>query len=137
MRRIVNSTFITRDDLVERLESWHFEYHDESAMKLAADMLDASDTHLMGAGIHTRSTPRRGRHGATTTPTRTYAMEDVRRLEHPAEPIWPNTSVIAGIVLVRLEETEQTEPTSEKQMRSRHRSVDSEQVISAPVAAAS
>jgi dihydrofolate reductase len=48
MRRIIKSTYVSLDGLIEQLEKWLFEYHDDSATRFATDQLFASDTLLMG-----------------------------------------------------------------------------------------
>jgi dihydrofolate reductase len=48
MRRIINSTYVSLDGLIELLERWHFEYLDEASAKVEADQLSACDALLMG-----------------------------------------------------------------------------------------
>jgi dihydrofolate reductase len=48
MRRIINSTYVSLDGLIEHLERWHFEYLDDATNKFEWDQLAASDALLMG-----------------------------------------------------------------------------------------
>jgi dihydrofolate reductase len=48
MRRIINSTYVSLDGLIEHLEHWHFAYLDDEANSFAWDQLAASDAMLMG-----------------------------------------------------------------------------------------
>jgi dihydrofolate reductase len=48
MRRIINSTYVSLDGLIEHLERWHFEYRDDATNKFDWDQLAASDALLMG-----------------------------------------------------------------------------------------
>jgi dihydrofolate reductase len=48
MRRIVSSTYVSLDGLIEQLERWHFDYLDDAANQAAADLLATADALLMG-----------------------------------------------------------------------------------------
>lgn len=48
MRRIVNSTFVSLDGVLNHMEKWHFDYVDDESNQIAAEQLDASDALLMG-----------------------------------------------------------------------------------------
>jgi dihydrofolate reductase len=48
MRKIINSTYISLDGVTERLQDWHFQYHDDQAIAVATKELAASDAVLMG-----------------------------------------------------------------------------------------
>jgi dihydrofolate reductase len=80
MRRIVNSTYVSLDGVIEHLEKWHFDYLDEDANALVRDQLSASDAVLIG---------RKSYEGhAEAWPVRTGDFADkstrwkVRRLDH-------------------------------------------------------
>jgi dihydrofolate reductase len=51
-RRVTNTTYLSLDGLTERLQDWHFRYHDEEAAQLAMDDLLASDAILMGRNTY-------------------------------------------------------------------------------------
>lgn len=48
MRRIINSTFVSLDGVVNHMEAWHFDYIDDESNKIAFEQLLASDALLMG-----------------------------------------------------------------------------------------
>ena len=48
MRRVVNSTYVSLDGVIEHLEQWHFDYFDDEAGQYAWELLSASDALLMG-----------------------------------------------------------------------------------------
>lgn len=45
MRRIVNSTYVSLDGVIEHLEQWHFDYFDDDGMRkyVASTTLDKVD----------------------------------------------------------------------------------------------
>jgi dihydrofolate reductase len=48
MRRIINSTYVTLDGLIEHLERWHFDYIDDDANAFTSELLERSDALLLG-----------------------------------------------------------------------------------------
>jgi dihydrofolate reductase len=48
VRRIINSTYVSLDGLIEHLERWHFDYLDDASNQFEWDQLAASDALLMG-----------------------------------------------------------------------------------------
>jgi dihydrofolate reductase len=48
LRRIINSTFVSLDGVIEHLERWHFEYHDDESRAIAAELVSGADALLMG-----------------------------------------------------------------------------------------
>ena len=48
MRRIINSTYVTLDGLIEHLERWHFDYIDADADAFTSELLARSDALLLG-----------------------------------------------------------------------------------------
>jgi dihydrofolate reductase len=48
MRRIVNSTYVSLDGLIEHLERWHFDYIDDDSDAFTSELLGRSDALLMG-----------------------------------------------------------------------------------------
>lgn len=48
MRRVVNSTFVSLDGVVNHMEHWHFDYIDEQIEEITLGEIDASDAMLMG-----------------------------------------------------------------------------------------
>lgn len=52
MPRIINSTNITLDGVMQRLHEWHFDYVDEEALTIATADLMAAGSVLMGRGTY-------------------------------------------------------------------------------------
>lgn len=48
MRRIVNSTFISLDGVMEHMEKWHFGYIDESTTEIVTKLIRRCDAALFG-----------------------------------------------------------------------------------------
>ena len=48
MRRIINSTFVSLDGIINHMEAWHFEYSDDEAEQIATEQILAADAMLMG-----------------------------------------------------------------------------------------
>jgi dihydrofolate reductase len=48
VRRIINSTYVSLDGVIEHLEKWHFDYLDDDADRFGWEQLAASDALLMG-----------------------------------------------------------------------------------------
>jgi dihydrofolate reductase len=48
MRRIINSTYVSLDGLIEHLERWHFDYIDDEATAFTSELLARSDALLLG-----------------------------------------------------------------------------------------
>lgn len=48
MRRIINSTYVSLDGLIELLDRWHFESLNDATNKIESDQLAASDALLLG-----------------------------------------------------------------------------------------
>jgi dihydrofolate reductase len=52
MRKIVNSTFVSLDGVVNHMERWHFDFVDDESNALALEQLRASDAMLMGRNTY-------------------------------------------------------------------------------------
>jgi hypothetical protein len=48
MGRIINSTFVSIDGVINHMDAWHWAYTDEEAGEIAAEQLLATDALLMG-----------------------------------------------------------------------------------------
>jgi dihydrofolate reductase len=48
VRRIINSTYVSLDGVMEHMERWHFEYIDDDATAFNSELLSTSDALLMG-----------------------------------------------------------------------------------------
>jgi len=95
MRRIINSTYMSLDGVVQRPELWTFDYRDDEAAKVGHDQLFNCDALLMG---------RRTYEGfADVWPSRTDAEGMADRMnslpkyvvsDSLTQPQWNNTTVI-------------------------------------------
>jgi len=95
MRRIINSTYMSLDGVVQRPELWTFDYRDDEAAKVGHDQLFSCDALLMG---------RRTYEGfADVWPSRTDAEGMADRMnslpkyvvsDSLTQPQWSNTTVI-------------------------------------------
>jgi dihydrofolate reductase len=95
MRRIVNSTYVSLDGVIEHLDKWHFDYLDEDTNALVADQLSASDAVLMGRKSyegHAETWP--GRTGDFADKINAMEKYVVSTTMRRAE--WNNTTVIDG-----------------------------------------
>jgi dihydrofolate reductase len=95
MRRIINSTNMTIDGLIGKMELWHFGYLDDEMSELVAKDLFASDALLMGRNTYDVF--------ATSWPARTNPMADKfnAMAKYVAsttleDPTWNNTTVLHG-----------------------------------------
>ena len=52
MRKIVNSTFVSLDGVVNHMDKWHFDLISEQTDKLALEQLYAADALLMGRATY-------------------------------------------------------------------------------------
>jgi dihydrofolate reductase len=48
MRKIVNSTFVSLDGVINHMDRWHFDFIDDELEALALDQMQASDALLLG-----------------------------------------------------------------------------------------
>lgn len=67
MRKIVNSTFMSLDGVINHMDRWHFDFIDQESDALALDQLGDSDALLMGRRTY-GPTRRRGRGVTAPTP---------------------------------------------------------------------
>jgi dihydrofolate reductase len=93
MGKVINSTFISLDGVINHMEAWHFDYIDEELEQIAMDQLLASESLLMGR--HTYDVY------ATSWPQRDGVMADAinSMLKYVASTTldkadWNNTTVI-------------------------------------------
>jgi dihydrofolate reductase len=95
MRKIINSTYISLDGVTERLQDWHFQYHDDQAVAVATRELLASDAVLMGRktydGFATVWPGRSDEYSDRMNTIQKYVASTT--LENPE---WTNTSVLEG-----------------------------------------
>lgn len=97
MRKIVNSTFVSLDGVINHMEHWHFDYIDDEQGALALQQIRRADAMIMGH--HTYEVY------ASTWPERhddfadeLNAMAKYVAATTPLTAEWNNTTVIEGDV---------------------------------------
>lgn len=100
-RRIVNSTFVTLDGVVNHMQQWHFDVVDPDMDTLALEQIEACDALLMGrrtydayAGVWP------GREG--DYPDRINAVRKYVVSRTLTSPEWNNTEVLDGDLVERV-----------------------------------
>ena len=96
--KIVNSTFISLDGVINHMERWHFDFIDAEVNALAWKQLEESDALLMGrhtydayAGVWPS---RSGEYADRINAMDKYVVSSTLKL-----PKWQNTTVLANDVL--------------------------------------
>jgi len=95
MRKVVNSTFVSLDGVINHMERWHFGYIDQESEAVALEQLLASDSLLMGRNTYTvyaNAWP--GRDGDLAD--RINAMSKYVASTTLENPAWTNTTVLRG-----------------------------------------
>jgi dihydrofolate reductase len=95
MGKIVNSTFVSIDGVINHMEVWHFSYIDDESGQIALEQLQASEALLMGRGTYEVY--------ATSWPQRDGVLADIINSmpKYVASTTldkadWNNTTVIKG-----------------------------------------
>lgn len=95
MRRLINSTFVSLDGVINQMQAWHFEYVDDESDTVALEQLLASEAMLMGRhtyDVYASSWP--GRDGEYADKINTMPKYVASTTLTKAD--WTNTTVIAG-----------------------------------------
>ena len=95
MGKIVNSTFVSLDGVINHMEKWHFDFVDAESDAFALEQLQASDAMLMGRHtyqIYAGAWP--GRDGDYAD--RINAMPKYVASTTLTAPAWANTTVLGG-----------------------------------------
>jgi dihydrofolate reductase len=95
MRRIINSTNVTLDGLINKMELWHFDYLDDEMSDIVSKDLFACDGLLLGRGtyeVFAQSWPARSNPLADkfNTMAKYVASTTLQNAE------WTNTTVLRG-----------------------------------------
>src|SRR5262249_30018158 len=97
MRKIIESTLVSLDGVIEHPHLWTMQYFDSEAEKYALDLLSTSDAMLMGRGTYeffAAAFPhRKGEYGETVNRIRKYVFSSTLK---KAE--WSNSSIFNGDV---------------------------------------
>jgi dihydrofolate reductase len=95
MGKIVNSTFVSLDGVVNHMEKWHFDYLGEQSDQLALAQLEEADAMLMGRNtyqVYADAWPsREGAYADRINAIPKYVASST--LNNPA---WHGTQVLAG-----------------------------------------
>lgn len=95
MGRIVNSTFVSLDGVINHMDRWHFEFVDDESDAIAIEQLRASDAMLMGRRtyeIYADVWP--GRDGEYADQINAITKYVASSTLHRAD--WANTTVLTG-----------------------------------------
>jgi dihydrofolate reductase len=95
MRKIVNSTFVSLDGVINHMERWHFDFIDDEMNALARAQLDDSDALLLGRhtyDAYASAWPNRDDDYAA----RINAMTKYVVSTTMQTATWQNTAVLAG-----------------------------------------
>ena len=93
-RRVLNSTSVTLDGVIEHMEQWHFDYTDEEYAQVAADHLRPAEIMLLGRRTYegfAEAWPSRTDEFATKINTMPKYVASTTL----TDPTWANTTVIA------------------------------------------
>lgn len=106
MRRIINSTFVSLDGVINHMEAWHFAFIDAEAEQIATEQLLASDALLMGRHtyeVYASSWPDRvGEYADKINSMQKYVASTTL-----ANADWANTSVVRGDLVEQVAELKQ------------------------------
>lgn len=95
MGKIINSTFVSIDGVINHMEAWHFDYIDDETEQIALEQLQASEAMLMGRDtydVYASSWPDRdGVLADKINSMRKYVASTTLD-----EADWNNTAVIKG-----------------------------------------
>jgi len=95
MRKIVNSTFVSLDGVINHMDRWHFDFIDDELEALALDQLRDSDALLLGRhtyDVYASTWP--GREGELAD--RINAMAKYLASTTVQTGGWTNTTIIRG-----------------------------------------
>jgi dihydrofolate reductase len=95
MRRIINSTYVSLDGVIEHPEQWQFDYLDDTTNQFESDQVAASDALLMGRRTY------QGFAEAWPSQTGPFADKINTMAKYVASTTlqqadWANTTIIAG-----------------------------------------
>jgi dihydrofolate reductase len=95
MSRIVNSTFVSLDGVINHMDRWHFDFVDEESDAIALDQLRDSDAMLMGRRTYEiyagAWSGRDGKYADGINAITKYVVSSTMR-----QADWTNTTVLTG-----------------------------------------
>ncbi len=96
--RVVNSTFISLDGVINRMEAWHFDYISDELSEIALDQIKTADAMVMGRETYdSYAGAWPGRDGEY--PDLINALPKYVASTTLKDPEWNNTTVIEGDVV--------------------------------------
>jgi dihydrofolate reductase len=108
MGKIINSTFVSIDGVINHMEAWHFAYTDDEAAQIAAEQLLATDALLMGRKTYEGyAAIWPGREGAYPDKINSMRKYVVSGTLDRAD--WENTTVIKGDLVTEVARLKQQE----------------------------
>src|SRR2546425_657551 len=103
MRRIVNSTFVSLDGVINHMDRWHFDFIDEELEALALEQMRASDALLLGRHTYDAyASVWPGRDGELADRINAIAKYVASTTMQTAD--WTNTTIMRGDLVDAVEE---------------------------------
>ena len=106
MGKIINSTFVSIDGVINHMEAWHFSYIDDETARITLEQITASDALLMGRHTYEAyagAWPQR--EGAYPTKINSIRKYVVSTTLDKAD--WNNTTVIKGDLVAEVAKLKQ------------------------------
>jgi dihydrofolate reductase len=106
MGKIINSTFVSIDGVINHMEVWHFAYIDDQTEQIALEQLRASEAMLMGRNtydVYASSWPNRD--GVLADKINSMPKYVASTTLNKAD--WNNTTVIKGDLVAEVAELKQ------------------------------
>lgn len=101
MGKIINSTFVSIDGVINHMDAWHFDYGGDEQAQITLDQLRASDALLMGRhtyDVYASAWPEReGTYPTEINSIRKYVVSTTLD-----KADWNNTTVIKGDLLTEI-----------------------------------
>jgi dihydrofolate reductase len=106
VRRIINSTYVSLDGLIEHLDKWHFDYLDDISNDFESEQLAGCDALLMGRRTYEVFAqawpPRTGEAADKINGMRKYVASTTL-----GQAEWANTTVLGGDLVKEVTELKQ------------------------------
>ena len=106
MGKLINSTFVSIDGVINHMEVWHFGYVDDESQRIALEQLQASEVLLLGRhtyDVYASSWPNRD--GVLAERINSMPKYVVSTTLDKAD--WNNTTVIKGDLMAEVAELKQ------------------------------
>lgn len=108
MRRIVNSTFVSLDGVINHMDRWHFDFIDDELNALALDQLRDSDALLLGRHtyeVYASTWPERdGEYADGINAMAKYLASTTTKTAD-----WTNTTIIGGDLVEEVRKLKEAE----------------------------